>query len=317
MVFGKLKVLCAALGAMVCSAGALAQMPEPDKWVSMVPEGAMGTVISMYMPSRNPALTVTLQCSGNAPWLEVGVNDAVLRQVLGELGPSDPIFFRVGGLIKQYEPYNEAQAWARSERNKARWDGQNAFIAAMFAGQPLEILSAPAGDMTALRVLDVIQGQPNDPGLAQVVAQCGDGRAAPGAVQAIPQEWQNWVGEWQLRARGENFPMPVAQVVTMENGSAFGLFCDQQNKPAAYFAGGVPKPGTIIDASVDGRPFAFNAVPFETHLIFFMSRDFLAAVQSGREVKMGARGQFEVTFSLRGSAAGAAHAYAGCGAPVY
>ncbi|MEM9584433.1 MAG: hypothetical protein AAGA08_15095 [Pseudomonadota bacterium] len=317
MVFGRLKTFALAMGVSLAAGKAVAQMPEPDKWVSMVPEGAMGTVIAMYMPSANPVLGVSLQCSGNAPWLEIGVNDAVVRQVLGELGPTDPIFFRVGTMMRQYEPYDENLAWERSERNKVRWPGQNEFIAAMFAGQPLEILSAPAGNMAALRVLGVIQGAQNDPGLAQVVAQCGDGRPAPGATQAIPKERQNWVGEWQLRARGENFPMPLAQVATMENGSTFGLFCDQQNRPAAYFGGGIAGQAAIIDAVIDGQPFAFEAVPYETHLIFYMSRAFLAALQAGRQMKMRTRGQFEVTFALNGASAGAAHAYRSCGQPVY
>ncbi|MEM8850833.1 MAG: hypothetical protein AAGE03_12465 [Pseudomonadota bacterium] len=293
-----------------------AQTPVPDQWTSIVPEGAMGQVIAMHLSSASPELSVSMICSAPAPWLEIGLNDQFLRDTRPDIQADDMVVFRAGGVSHVMEPYDEARAWERTQRNVDRkWLGQDTFIAALFAGQPLEILVGPESDARPLRLIGALAGQPDDPGLAQVLAQCGDGPAAPGAVQPIPEERQTWVGDWQLRARGENFPMPVAQVVTMENGSALGLFCDEAGQPAAYFSGAPGDTGLVV-STIGAQVFSFDAVRYADHMVFAVSREFLAALRAGREATIGVEGHFSVTLSLIGSSAGIDHAYAGCAAPA-
>lgn len=316
MVSRKLIVLIGA--ALLTAVPAQTQTPEPDTWTSLVPEGAMGQVIAMHVPSAAPEFTVTMICSAPAPYLEIGVNDQVVRAGRPDIRPEEVFVFRAGGVMHVFEPYDESRAWERTQRNVGtKWPGQDAFIDALFAGQPLEIMVGPESDAAPLRLLASIQGQPNDPGLAQVVAQCGDGRAAPGTAQPIPNEQQTWVGDWQLRARGENFPMPVAQVATMQNGSALGLFCDGAGQPAAYFSGAVGQETGIVVATIGTQQFNFNATSYSDHMIFRVSQAFLAALRSGSEAVVGVAGQFSVNLSLNGSGAGIAHAYQGCAQPSF
>jgi len=294
-----------------------AQAPVPDRWTSIVPEGAMGQVIALHQSSAHPELSVSILCSSGSPWLEIGLNDQILRQMRPDVLPDDVVVFRAGGVSHVMEPYDEARAWERTQRNVGRnWPGQDMFIAALFAGQPLEILVGPQSDARPLRVIGALSGQPNDPGLAQVFAQCGGGGPVPGSVQPIPDERQTWVGDWQLRARGENFPTPVAQVVTMQNGSALGLFCDGAGQPAGYFTGGLEETGTVV-AVIGAQQFNFNAVKYNDHMIFRVSRGFLNALRSGQDATVGVAGQFSVVLSLNGSGAGIDHAYRNCGVPEF
>ena len=294
-----------------------AQAPKPDQWTSIVPEGAMGQVISIHMSSTSPELSVSMICSATSPWLEIGLNDQVLRQIRPDVLAEDVVVFRAGAVSHVMEPYDETRAWERTQRNVGRkWPGQDAFISALFAGQPLEILVGPQNDSRPLRLIGTLNGLPNDPGLAQIASQCGTGQPAPSVAQPIPFEPQTWVGDWQLRERGENFPMPVAQVVTMENGSALGLFCDGEGQPAAYFTAGPDEEANVV-ATIGSRQYSFYAVKYADHMIFRVSREFLSALRLGQAATVGVAGRFSVDFSLNGSSAGIDHAYRNCSAPAF
>ena len=318
--------LCANIGALLQSlllaGSSFAQAPQPDRWTSIVPEGAMGNVIAMYMSTATPEFSVSMICATEIPGLEIGVNTQMLRQMRPDIPADSLFFFRAGGVTRQFIEYDEARAAERTEANKIRWPGQVEFIANLYAGAPLEILMAPAGNPSALVEQARLQGQVNDPGLAQIVANCGDGRPASGEVQAIPHltEQDRWVGEWNLRPRGENFSVPVAQVVATKHGGVFGLFCDGENKPSGFFSGGIRTgEATVIAARIGGTSHRMTAGDYNDLKIFALPGAFLTALANGAALEMEVEGQSPSTssFSLNGSKAGIDHALGRCGPPAF
>lgn len=243
-----------------------AQQFIQDQWDAIVPEGAMGFIISTFAKSTEPHV-VMLTCSRLFPRVNANVTLAT------QTWQGSFVLFRLGDKVFSATRFDTANPVASTESARQKWAGQDEFLGLLFAGVPLEVLSPQPNADGSYSVVARFESPPNPRGLSQMVQHCGSGPIDPGLIQAQPLEPDLVSGTWFLRERSENLGTRVAVLLQGSGTGIFGVFCDGNNKKAAYVSSGRGADGQFFEVqlSVGAYSSVLPSVSYEGLEIFALS----------------------------------------------
>lgn len=256
-----------------------AQQFIQDQWDAIVPEGAMGFIISTFAKSTEPHV-VMLTCSRLFPRVNANVTLAT------QSWQGSFVLFRLGDKVFSATRFDTANPVASTESARQKWAGQDEFLGLLFAGVPLEVLSPQPNADGSYSVVARFDSPPNPPGLAQLVEHCGKGPRDPRTIRAQPLERDLVSGTWFLRQRSENLATRVAVLLQGTGAGIFGVFCDGQNQPAAYVASGRGKNGDFLELDVQIGSYSAKlpSISHEGLEVFSLNPDAMAALATGATV---------------------------------
>ncbi|QHQ34204.1 hypothetical protein [Algicella marina] len=297
----------------------------PGQWSSLVPEGAMGAVFSLYVDLTG--LSLTLGCAPTLPGLTVTAAAPMLTGLNPDFGPEDDVFLRLRGEDFRLPFHETLTTGGDPGRMTARWDGQVRLLALLNAGADVDVMIAPDGDYGAAIPVGRVPGSANNPGYAHVLAECGDGPTPAGAVQSFPNgEDMVFEGAWMLRPRTEHFLVPVSRSIDERNGMSFGLHCGVDGGPMGHLNPMLVTEGALypVQLRIGEQLFSLPGFGEKGSVVFGLTDRFMAALDPGQPVIWLQNGRAENTFRTEGLPRAKAFALgdctgggnAGAGAPV-